>query len=195
MARDRASRPEAKPLRLFVAFDVPEDVRDAVERAVAPWRERYPRAKWVPKENQHVTLKFLGSTWPRLVDWVHETVASAARSSSPVPTTVTDLGAFPNERRARVLWAGLDDAEGRLAGVVAALDEGLSREFAPEKRGFTPHLTVARFDPTVQLEGLDEVKLATKPFAVDRIVLYRSHLRRPAPVYEPVATFPLIGRE
>jgi RNA 2',3'-cyclic 3'-phosphodiesterase len=191
MARDRASRPEAKPLRLFVAFDVPDAVRDAVESAVAPWRERYPRAKWVPKQNQHVTLKFLGSTWPRLVDWVHETVAAAARSNPPVPTRATGLGAFPNERRARVLWAGLDDADRQLARIAASLDEGLSREFAPEKRGFTPHLTVARFDPPVGLDGLDDVDVAAERFTVDRIVLYRSHLRRPAPVYEALATFRL----
>jgi 2'-5' RNA ligase len=193
MARDRASRPEAKPLRLFVAFDIPEDVRDAVERAVAPWRDRYPRAKWVPKQNQHVTLKFLGSTWPRLVDWVHEAVGTAASANEPVRTRVTGLGAFPNARRARVLWAGLDDDGQRLARLAAALDEGLSREFAPEKRGFTAHLTVARFEPPVKLEGLDEVDLATEPFDVDRIVLYRSHLRRPAPIYEPLATFELAG--
>jgi 2'-5' RNA ligase len=191
MARDRASRPEAKPLRLFVALEIPEEVRVAVETAVAPWRERYPRAKWVPRENQHVTLKFLGSTWPRLVDWVRETVGAAAAPNLPVRTRVTGLGAFPNERRARVLWAGLDDAKRQLARIAATLDEALSREFAPEKRAFTPHLTVARFEPNVALEGLGDVTLATEPFDVDRIVLYRSHLRRPAPVYEPLATFPL----
>jgi 2'-5' RNA ligase len=193
MARDRASRPEAKPLRLFVAFDVPPPVRDAAERSVAPWRERFPRAKWVPKQNQHVTLKFLGSTWPRLVPWVHETVAAVARAHAPAPTRVLSLGAFPNGRRARVLWVGLEDVKGRLAGIAAALDEAFSREFAPEKRGFTPHLTVARFDPPVELEGLEVVELVSEPFEIDRMVLYRSHLRRPAPVYEEIGTFPLEG--
>jgi 2'-5' RNA ligase len=141
-----------------------------------------------------VTLKFLGSTWPRLVDWVHETIAGAARANEPVRTRVTGVGAFPNERRARVLWAGLDDAEGRLARIAASIDEALAREFAPEKRPFTPHLTVARFAPTVQLEGLEDVVLESEPFDVDRILLYRSHLRRPAPLYEPLGEFPLIGR-
>ena len=191
MARDRASRPEAKPLRLFVAFDIPEDIRDAVESAVAPWRKRYPRAKWVPKPNQHVTLKFLGTTWPRLVEWVRDGIGQAARANKHARTRVTGLGAFPNERRGRVLWTRLDDDDHRLARIAASLDEGLSREFAPEKRAFTPHLTVARFDPPVTLEGLEGVLLGSEPFDVDRIVLYRSHLRRPAPVYEPFATFPL----
>ncbi|MEX2203852.1 MAG: RNA 2',3'-cyclic phosphodiesterase [Actinomycetota bacterium] len=194
MARDRASRPEAKPLRLLVAFDVPPAVRDAAESSVAPWRERFPRAKWVPKQNQHVTLKFLGATWPRLVPWVHGTVAAVAREHAPVPTRVLGLGAFPNAHRARVLWVGLDDGKAALARIAASLDEGLSREFAPEKRGFTPHLTIARFDPPVALEGLADAEMVSEPFDVGRIVLFRSHLRRPAPLYDALATFPLASR-
>jgi len=194
MARDRASRPEARPLRLFVAFDVPEAVLDAVEGAEAAFRELHPRARWVPRQNRHVTLKFLGSTWPRLVGWVQGAVGEVAARSEPVPSRLTGLGAFPNARRARVLWAGLEDPEGRLAALAASLDEALGREFAPEKRGFTAHLTIARFEPPAALEGLDAAALAGDRFLVDRIVLYRSHLRRPAPVYEPLEVFGLGGR-
>jgi 2'-5' RNA ligase len=190
MARDRASRPEARPLRLFVAFDVPSPSLDAVDRAEAPLRETHPRARWVPRENRHVTLKFLGSTWPRLVEWVGSSIRAVAGASAPVPTRLTGLGAFPNARRARVLWVGLEDPDDALVGLVASLDEALRREFAPEKRAFTPHLTIARFEPAVALEALDPAVLG-EPFVVDRIVLYRSHLRRPAPVYEALETFPL----
>ena len=194
MARDRASRPEARPLRLFVAVDVPEAVRDLVAVAVAPWRDRHPRAKWVPKQNQHVTVKFLGSTWPRLVEWVTQAVGGVAGASAPFDTRVTGLGAFPTPRRARVLWAGLDDTGGRMAAVAAALDEALAKEFEPEKRAFTAHLTVARFDPPVPLgDDLSAMELRTDAFPIDRLVLYRSHLQRPAPVYEPLHEFPLVG--
>ena len=191
MARDRASRPEAKPLRLFVAVDVPEAIRETLERDVAPIRERRPRARWVPTRNQHVTLKFLGGTWPRLVDRVHESIAAAAAGAQVVHTRVLGLGSFPDDRRARVLWAGLEDPERRLARLAASLDEALAPEFRPEKRPFTPHLTLARFEPPVTLDGLSGMTSQSDPFVVDRIVLYRSHLRRPAPVYEPLAAFPL----
>lgn len=194
MARDRASRPEAKPLRLFVAFDVPDAVLDEVDRVEAPLREAVPRARWVPRPNRHVTLKFLGSTWPRLVDWVHTSVAQAAATARPVPTKMTGLGAFPNARRARVLWAGLDDPDGSLARLAAALDDALAREFTPEKRGFTAHLTLARLDPPAPIGDLQSTGAIGEPFTIDRIVLYRSHLRRPAPVYEVQETFPLGGR-
>jgi RNA 2',3'-cyclic 3'-phosphodiesterase len=194
MARDRASRPEAKPLRLFVAVDVPDSVRTAIQEAIVPLRKRFPKARWVPMENQHVTVKFLGSTWPRLVEWVRETVGSVAERHGAFETRLTGLGAFPNVRRSRVLWAGLDDPASTMAGIVADLDEALEREFKPEQRAFTPHLTVARFEPPVPLgELVQDIDVDQEPFDVDRLVIYRSHLRRPAPVYEPLDTFSLGG--
>jgi 2'-5' RNA ligase len=192
MARDRASRPEARPLRLFVAVEAPEPVRTALADAVAHVRERFPKARWVPTENQHVTMKFLGATYPRLVEWVTETVSRVAGEHRAVRTCVEGLGAFPNARRARVLWAGLDDADGRLERLAASLDEALAREFKPEKRAFTPHLTVARFDPPVSLDP-SEILYRSEPFEIERFVLFRSHLRRPAPVYDPLGTYPLQG--
>ncbi|MFB3737542.1 MAG: RNA 2',3'-cyclic phosphodiesterase [Candidatus Velamenicoccus archaeovorus] len=191
MARDRASRPEARPLRLFVAVDVPDEVRTLIGDALAPLRERYPRARWVPLQNQHVTLKFLGRTWPRLLDLVRRRVGSVAGRSAPFAARVEGMGAFPSARRARVLWAGLDDPAGAMASLAAGLDEALASEFEPERRAFTPHLTVARFDPPVAVEEVPE--LASAPFEVDRLVLYRSRLQRPAPVYEVLEAFPLGG--
>jgi RNA 2',3'-cyclic 3'-phosphodiesterase len=194
MARDRASRPEAKPLRLFVAADVPDEVLSQLDDAIAPMRGQL-RGKWVPSNNWHLTMKFLGSTYPRLVDWVVETVRAVTTEHEPFETSLTGLGAFPSERRARVLWAGLDDPEARFADVAGSLDEALSREFKTEKRAFTAHLTVARFDPPVRLaDRLEAVRVGGESFPVDRLVLYRSHLQRPAPRYEPLREFPLGGR-
>jgi RNA 2',3'-cyclic 3'-phosphodiesterase len=191
MPRDPASREGARALRLFVAVDVPNDVRRAVASAVGRLREVHPRARWVPIENQHVTLKFLGATSPSLIGAVTDAIEEIAVTSATFAARVEGLGAFPNERRAHVLWAGLDDADGRMVELAGALDDGLRRDFPLQTRAFTPHLTVARFEPPVALGALPAV--ASEPFAVDRVVLFRSHLGRPAPVYEPIATFPLGG--
>ena len=190
MARDRASRPEAKPLRLFAAVEIPGEIRGALAEAVKPVRERFPKARWVPIQNQHVTVKFLGSTYPRLVGWVTDTVARVAREHPPFASHVQALGAFPNARRARVLWAGLDDTERHLERLAADVDQALAKEFTPEKRAFTAHLTLARFDPPVGLEPL-EVAFQSEAFEIGRLVLFRSHLRRPSPVYEPLGIYPL----
>jgi 2'-5' RNA ligase len=195
MARDRAGRTEAKSLRLFVAFDVSAEAADAVERAIEPWRSVFERARWVPRENWHVTLKFLGQTWPRLERWVHQRVGASAATCGPVSIRLTGLGSFPSKGRGRVLWAGVEDRDGGLVRIVAALDGELEREFRPESRGFSPHLTVARSEPPLRVPAT----FATTPlepvaFTVDRIVVFRSHLARPAPRYEPLSSFPLTGR-
>jgi len=192
MARDRASRPEAKLHRLFVALEVPAAAQLAVDAAVAPWREVFPRARWVPVENRHVTLRFLGGTYPRLLAWVQERVGEAAASRDAFETRLSGLGVFPPQGKARVLWVGLADPDGHMAALASALDAALAPELTPESRAFAPHLTVARSDPPLALPP-DFVDTAVEPVAwrVERIVLFESHLRRPAPIYEPLAAFAL----
>jgi 2'-5' RNA ligase len=194
VGRDRAARPEARPLRLFVAADIPDDVRGRLAEAIEPLREQLPAARWTPPANWHVTLKFLGSTEPRLVEWVTESVEGAASSAAPFRTSVAGLGAFPSTRRARVVWAGLDDPGGAFGTLAAALDEALAREFEPEVRSFSAHLTVARLREPAPVPG-ELPAVSTASFDVDRVVLYRSRLQRPAPIYEPIASFPLVGAE
>lgn len=192
MGRDRAAPPEAKPLRLFVGIQIPEDARRAIAAAVNPLRAVFPRARWAPEENWHLTLKFLGATYPRSVDRVHERVGQVARASGSFETRLERLGSFPSDRRARLLFAGLDDRAGRMADLANALDVALAPEFRRETRVFTGHVTVARSDPPLRLD--EEAPMpALEPvvITVTQVVLFRSHLQRPAPLYEPLAAFPL----
>ena len=197
MARNRAARPEAKPLRLFVAVDPPPDAVRAVDEALEPWRERFPRGRWVRPENWHVTLKFLGRTWPRLVDSVHEACREAATGIRPFTLSLGSLGVFPRTPRARVLWVGLEDPEGSLAALAKALDASLADDFPPEKRGFTAHLTVARFDPPADFSEasaeFETFQVEVRPFRVSKLLLYQSHLSPRGARYEVLQAFPLGG--
>jgi 2'-5' RNA ligase len=189
---DRASRPEAKPWRLFVAADVPDGVRSRLAEQLEPLRRSHPELRWTPQENWHVTLKFLGAVWPRLVVEVEEAVAKVAAATGRFDTSLLGPDAFPNVRRVRVVWIAMTDLGGRFAALAGALDEALGRIVKPEERQFTPHLTVARARQPVALgDALEAARTESAAFPVDRIVLYRSHLRRPAPLYEPVQTFSL----
>ena len=194
MGRDRAARPEAKPLRLFVALEIPDQAKDVVEEAFAPWRERFPKARWVPRENMHVTLKFLGRTWPRLTDWVPEQIEAAVVELDSFETRLLGAGSFPSAKRGRAIWAGFDDEEGRLTELAGAIDEALEDEFEPERRPFHAHLTVARSDPPLKLPAsYTSTPLESDPWLVDHVTLFRSHLGRPAPRYEPLAVCLLGG--
>jgi RNA 2',3'-cyclic 3'-phosphodiesterase len=141
-----------------------------------------------------VTLKFLGRTVPSLETWVRQQVGTVAAGHGPVGSRLTGLGSFPSATRARVLWMGIEDPEEAFARIAGALDVALEASFAPETRAFSPHLTVARSDPPLRLDG-GSTRTPVEPvgFRVEKIVLFRSHLRRPAPRYEPIATFALAG--
>ena len=197
MARDRASRPEAKPLRLFVAVDVPDRVKGELATAVAAYRDRIPGARWTRSEGWHVTLKFLGATWPRLVDTVRESVQVAAGRAQSFESRLTELGVFPSPGRARVVWAGLDDPQGRFSALVKTLDDLLEEHFVPEKRAFSPHLTLARLNPPRNIRefapDLMGTAVPSESFPVDRLVLYRSRLSPRGATYEPLLASPMSG--
>jgi RNA 2',3'-cyclic 3'-phosphodiesterase len=197
MARDRAARPEAKPLRLFVAVDVPRSAKDHLATAIAPFRDRVP-ARWTGSDGWHVTLKFLGTTWPRLVDTVRDAVTSTAQQAVPFESSLTEVGVFPSPGRARVVWAGLTDPDECLGRLASSLDEVLAEDFTPETRAFTPHLTLARLNPPRNIRefapDLVGLSVESDPFPVDRLVLYRSHLSPRGASYEAVLTAALGGQ-
>jgi 2'-5' RNA ligase len=190
VAPDRSARPDATALRLFVAITLPADVGAALDHAIEPLRSAFPRARWVPSENRHVTLKFLGKTLPSLVEDTLAAVEGAAVGHTAFETGLTALGAFPLSGRARVVWAGLDDRPGQMAGLALAVEHALAPNFAAESRAFTPHITLARADPPLRLPD----PVGTLPplrFPVEEVVVFRSSIRRPDPRYDTVGTYPL----
>ena len=185
--RDERRPPAGR--RLFVAVEVPPVVHDAVDEALEPWRGT-PGARWVPRERRHVTVRFLGKVAPDAVDGVARAVGACAAATAPVDTRLTGLGAFPSPRRARVLWAGVDDGAGRLAGLGLTLDGALAAGIRPEMpemrpemrpeirteaRAFRPHLTVARCDRPARLpDEYAATLLGPVGFRVASLVLFES---------------------
>lgn len=175
-------------MRLFIAVDLPHPVAEELVSRVLPIRASVPGARWARADGWHVTVKFLGWTRPQTLPAIDAGVRSVASATEPFVTRLTRVGAFPAPSRARVLWAGLDDPDGRFTRVVQRLDEALVEWFEPEPRAFAPHLTLARIDPRARLGpevlGLD---VASEPFEVDRLVVYRSHLSPKGATYETVS--------
>ena len=185
---------QGRPWRLFIAVDVPKTTRAGLRSTLDPLRNVVAGARWTEPRNWHLTLRFLGSVRPALRQWIGEAVSEAAAGVTPFTTRLTELGAFPSAARARVLWAGLEDPGGALTRLAAAVEGALAPEFEPEGRPFSPHLTVARFKEQRALpEGVAGLEVASEPFEVREVVLYRSHLGRPAARYEPLERVPLGG--
>ncbi len=141
-------------MRLFTAIDIPSDLTEALRSFVSRLR---PTAKisWSPVENLHVTTKFIG-------EWPEQRLEEMKRALASVPVagaikvTVKGIGWFPNERRPRIFWAGVDGGEA-LRTLARATEEAVAELGVPvEKRDYSPHLTLARIRETVALDRLQQ---------------------------------------
>ena len=139
-------------MRLFTAIDIPEDVMEGLRSLL---KRLMPLAKlsWSRVENLHITTKFIGE-WPqeRLDDMKRALAATAA--PGPIEIAVRGLGWFPNERRPRVFWAGIEGGE-PLRSLARATEQAVAQLGVPvEERPYSPHLTLARIKEAVPLDAL-----------------------------------------
>lgn len=185
--------------RAFVGLPLPESYQQALatlRQRLGPWLPGRG-VSWTRPGNWHVTLRFLGDvswTGPGGVDAVKAALAGLA--FAPFDLSGAGGGFFPDERRPRVAWIGLDQGRAACAALAAAVGACLQPVgFAPEDRPFSPHLTVARFREPPRgaavaslLRELDRLRLPVVP--VRECTLWRSRLGPAGPVYEALATVP-----
>jgi 2'-5' RNA ligase len=180
-------------MRLFVAIDIPAEIKDALRYFVSRLQ---PTAKirWSPVDNLHITTKFIGE-WPEpRLDEMKRTLKSVPVRGA-IDMTVKGLGWFPNARRPRVFWAGVDGGK-PLQGLAEATEQAVAQlGVAVEERVYAPHLTLARIREAVPLEHLHQA-IETLPagcgfefgsFSATQFFLYLSTGGR----YTQLAGFPL----
>jgi RNA 2',3'-cyclic 3'-phosphodiesterase len=133
-------------LRLFIAIEIPREICENLQEFLKELREIAPQVKWARVENLHVTLKFLGNTEVGKLEQL-QTALKMIRSPQPVTLQFRGLGFFPNEKKPRVFWAGMDSSA-NLRSLAQDIDRTMHQfGFPLEDRPFAPHLTLARFDP------------------------------------------------
>ncbi len=133
-------------MRLFVALEIPSSVRENLADLLTSLRVVSPQTRWVRPENLHVTLKFIGEVPQENLAGIQSALAGV-RSDQPVTLDFRGVGFFPDEKHPRVFWAGIEASPNLkilAAGIEQATEKlGTSRE----RRPFSPHLTLARFEP------------------------------------------------
>lgn len=187
-------------LRLFVAIELTDGVRDALA-TVARQLSEHPggrHVRWTNLELSHLTLKFLGDTPESTVATVERSLAGVAEGVAPLGFRLSHVGAFPNRRRPRVIWVGLDagDDETRLNELHGTIERDLARlGFAGDDRPFSPHLTLGRVHQGLrpaeeaQVAGMIALPVVVEPvtFRARSIALMSSTLRPDGPVYRRLA--------
>lgn len=132
-------------LRLFIAIELPPNVRETLHQAQRSFLAESLKVQWVNPDGTHLTLKFLGTTPSNMVESITAAMAQAVRGHQPFILTTSAFGAFPNLRQPRVVWLGIDGALERLRLLQSAVERHISPlGFPTEQRGFNPHLTLGR---------------------------------------------------
>lgn len=180
-------------LRVFIAIELPTHVCDAIQKQTARLRQTlgYDLIRWVPTQNMHLTLKFLGDTTTSHLDFLKQLLAREADSHPQFNLQLGGLGSFPTSRRPRLLWIGIH-APSDLASLQNSIEAGASRlGYEQEERAFSPHLTIGRVRQNISPPELQKVRTALDTIQlgnigiarVDSIHLFKSDLLPSGSIY------------
>ena len=191
-------------IRAFIAIPLPHPLLEELAALQRQLEKQIPprSVRWVRAEGIHLTLKFLGDTPVEKLPEIKQALAAVARHAPACSFTVAGLGCFPNPRRPRVVWVGVQEPTGRLAALQDAIEEVMAPfGYPPEGRGFTPHLTLGRVRRKVGKEAVRQVGEAVAATEVgllgevpaDHFALIHSVLKPTGAEYTTLARFPLRG--
>lgn len=187
----------AEKIRCFIAIELPEDLKIQIGRYIAELRALAPHIKWVKENALHITLKFLGELPKGRVDQIITTLMPLRQQQAPLKLSLAGIGAFPNEKKPRVIWLGIEptprDLFFKLYHRVESYLEAIG--IGREKRKFSPHLTLARIkifqDVASIFTYVQEHPFQAAAFPVHEIVLMRSFLKPDGAEYRVIQKYPL----
>jgi len=176
--------------RLFTGIPLSAELRQRLAEAEKELAQVSANTSWVGAEKLHITMRFLGEVSEVLVPQIEEAINLTTQTHQSFPLEVCGLGAFPNSKRARVLWAGLSTGKTEALTLFTTLEKELEKVgFARETRPFSGHITLGRVrypKHNVELER----KLAESADIIfggepaERLVLFKSTLKPRGSIYD-----------
>lgn len=186
-------------IRSFLAFELPPDIKEEVARISKEVKRTGLDASWVKAANIHLTVVFMGNVEEQNVPSIISHIDQVTSEYKHFEISLGGMGLFPDIRRPRVIWLGLD---GDIKGLAALRDE-LQRPLESfgvkqEKRPFRPHLTLGRFRRSVKKrtllkKAIDDYSDFSGPDGIlDELVLFKSELKPGGAVYSRLHSWPLM---
>jgi 2'-5' RNA ligase len=186
--------------RTFLAVDIGDAIRERAEAVQRELAATGANMKWVTPASLHITLLFLGELNDKDLADVCRLSVKATANIEPFRISVAGLDAFPNLRRPKVLWAGVNDGSEQLIALFNALEQPLfdARIYRKEERPFTPHLTLGRVKDEAdgQLIAPEMAKYrgwTAGMTSVEEVLIMASDLRRDGPEYSVMGRCELRG--
>ncbi len=183
-------------LRLFIAVDLPDIIKDKIEAITKPFLNKI-NCKKVKKENFHLTLKFLGNIDINLIEKIENIMDSIEKEEIRFYFKLQDSGYFPYNRYPSVLWISLKDEMNNILKINEYLENKIEETFGikKEKRRFVPHITIARIRKSNEkilykvedfLPKINKELQRIEIFEVKKIILFKSELKKEGAIYTPL---------
>ena len=187
-------------LRAFIAVELPLEIRKTVCAATSKLQNDIgPLIRWVPIENMHLTLKFLGDVSPSNVELLSQMLRAEMELFNCFDLHLNGLGSFPNLKRPRVIYVGMQ-APAALEALQRGIESASSRlGYGAEERGFSPHLTIGRVKQNVTATEQQAIRHALADTKIDSlgtarvnsVELFKSDLKPTGSVYTRLYSAPL----
>lgn len=190
-------------IRAFIAIDLPVFIQQKLSEILDLVKRPDNKAvRWVPSNNIHLTIKFLGDVSQANVELLTKILRSEVSRHRPFEIRISGLGAFPSVRRPRVIWVGVEAPPTLLSLQRTIEAETVRLGYAAEERPFSPHLTLGRVAHNATPEEVHKVADVLTSIqvgelgcaVVDHVCLFRSDLQPGGAVYTPLFSTPLAGR-
>ncbi len=188
-------------IRAFIAIELPQEIHQRLDQVISQLKQRLgdTAIRWVPAENIHLTLKFLGDVSVANVEMLKKIMQAEAAGCPHFEISVGGLGAFPNAHHPRVVWVGVE-APSDLNNLQHAIEAATERlGYTKEERPFSAHLTLGRVsrnatprDARLIGEVLESTKVGFLGAAhIQAVHLFRSDLKPTGSIYTKMFTAPL----
>lgn len=180
-------------IRAFLALEIPPSLQKSISAHSAVLKQALPDTiRWVATERIHLTLKFLGDTSPASLQDLTHALSAVIAQQPPFDISTGGFGVFPNPKRPRILWIGVQ-APPDLERLTRAIETTCARlGYPPEEKPFNPHLTLGRLRDGADLSALRPALQGIEigplgSLTVSSVTLFRSDLRPQGPNYTPLA--------
>jgi len=176
-------------IRTFISVELPQEIHHKLRQMQDILGASMPDVRWTKSPNIHLTLKFLGDVEVSRIDAISKALAGIASRFPPFTMSFTGLGAFPNSRKPRIVWVGLEYGADESMEIAEQIEGAMKRlGFPREKRPFRPHLTVGRIrrleHPALMTESLEQSDVGKLgEFTVQQVSLIKSQLDPGGSIY------------
>lgn len=186
-------------IRSFISVPITPAISSVAKKIIKNLKPYDDGIKWVPLDNLHLTLKFLGEVDNVEIPDVCKAIRKVTDTIEPFELRFAGTGGFPNAEKPRIVYAGIDDPSGNLVAMVAGLETELAKlGFKPEPRDYTPHLTLGRTRSNsrragealvAEMQRMGDIELGE--MVVDEVHLMASFLDKAGPTYQVMDTIEL----